>query len=278
MLDLRCALRVAAAAASLLSFATAALAFSQIDPGEGGEPTAKEGIIAVPLPPLDDAPEREAQGTVEGPQPEAGPADEPAPAAAQQPAEAAPPGSSAAPPEGPPAPPADELQETPSPPAAAATGAAEPVRYGEDDLPRPVRDLRRKLMEIARTGEVEALRPYLETGSEPTVLTFGDTPHDPIAYLKEASGDGEGAELLAILLEILESGYAHAEAGSDAEIYIWPYFAQANLEALTLPQKVELFELVTAGDYEAMKSFGAYNFYRAGISPEGRLEFFVAGD
>ena len=34
----------------------------------------------------------------------------------------------------------------------------------------------------------------------------------------------------------------------------------------------------TGGDYEDMKNFGAYIFYRAGITPDGRWRFFVSGD
>jgi hypothetical protein len=41
---------------------------------------------------------------------------------------------------------------------------------------------------------------------------------------------------------------------------VWPYFFAVPLEELTAPQRVELFTLVTAGDYEEMKNFGAYIF------------------
>ena len=56
------------------------------------------------------------------------------------------------------------------------------------------------------------------------------------------------------------------------------FLLPVNLEKLTKPQLVELFELVTAGDYQRMLGNGSYDFYRVGISPEGRFEFFVAGD
>ena len=45
-------------------------------------------------------------------------------------------------------------------------------------------------------GEVEKLRPYLETGDEPTTLSFGGPLDDPIDFLKSASGDGQGVEIL----------------------------------------------------------------------------------
>lgn len=165
-----------------------------------------------------------------------------------------------------------------TPPAVADPVPPAPILYGDEGLPRPVRDLRERLLAIARSGEIEALRPYIETGEDGTVVTFGETPADPIEYLKTASGDGEGIEMLAILLEVLQAGYVRSEPATDNEIFVWPYFNGVPLDTLTKAQKVELFELVTAGDYAEMRTFGAYNFYRVGISPDGRLQFFVAGD
>ena len=152
------------------------------------------------------------------------------------------------------------------------------IYYGEDGLPPAVRDLRAKLIEICRAGDIEALRPYLQTGEDATVITFGDAEGDPITALKAASGDGQGVEILAILLEVLQAGHVRSEPDTDDEIFVWPYFTGVPIAKLTNPQKVELFELVTAGDYQEMLGFGAYNFYRAGISPDGKLQFFVAGD
>ena len=50
------------------------------------------------------------------------------------------------------------------------------------------------------------------------------------------------------------------------------------LDKLDAKQRVELFKIVTAGDYDDMKQFGAYIFYRVGITPAGHWAFFVAGD
>ena len=152
------------------------------------------------------------------------------------------------------------------------------VFYGDADLPKPVRDLRARLIEICKSGEIEGLRPYLETGDDATTVSFGASEGDPIDFLKAASGDGQGVEILAIMLEVLQAGHVHSDVGSDSEIFVWPYFTGVPLDKLTKPQQVQLFELVTAGDYQEMLGFGAYNFYRAGISPDGKLQFFVAGD
>lgn len=145
-------------------------------------------------------------------------------------------------------------------------------------LPEPVQRMRELIMEAAKTGDVEQLRPLLGTGENMTSLSFGGIESDPIAFLRGTSGDGQGQEILAILLEVLEAGFVRMDPGTEQELYVWPYFYATPLDKLTPPQKVELFKLVTAGDYEDMQAFGAYIFYRAGITPEGRWVFFVAGD
>ncbi|MET0259036.1 MAG: hypothetical protein ABW179_10700 [Methylobacterium sp.] len=272
----------------LLGSAGPSLALSQIT-GEDGTTTTREGIVSVPLPPVPGQPAVPAgPGAAPATTPPTGGA---APAAPPSGTPAAPP--SAAPPQAPsttpPAPPENAPPGTGAPEADPDTGettgqapAADlppaDIAYGEDELPTPVRDLRRKLIEVAKTGDVEKLRPLLETGAEPTALSSSQTDEDPIEILKGASGDGNGVEMLAILLETLEAGHVRLGQDGDNEIYVWPYFTQVNLETLTKPQLVELFELVTAGDYQRMVANGSYDFFRVGISPEGRFEFFVAGD
>lgn len=175
--------------------------------------------------------------------------------------------------------PADEES---APPADAAGKPAAPVQpeviYDLDRLPEPVRRLHGLIVEACRSGDLAALRPLLGSGETATTLSFGGPVDDPIAFLREVSGDQGGQEILAILLEVLQAGYVHLDAGTPAELYVWPYFFALPLDGLTDRQRVELFTLVTAGDYEDMKNFGAYIFYRVGITPEGRWVFFVAGD
>jgi hypothetical protein len=156
---------------------------------------------------------------------------------------------------------------------------AEPpeILYDLDRLPDAVRETRNRLMEIARSGDIEALRPLLGEGEEATLLTHGPPPEDPVDYLRSVSGDTEGHEILAILYEVLESGFVHLANGDAEEMYVWPYFYTQPLEGLDARQRVELFKLVTAGDYEDMKAYGAYIFYRTAITPDGRWAFFLAG-
>jgi hypothetical protein len=152
-----------------------------------------------------------------------------------------------------------------------------PILRGEADLPEPVRATRAALMAAARSGNMEQVRALMEGQAEPPSVSFGD-PGDPIEYLQSLSGDAEGREILAILLEVLESGAVHVQPEAGEDLYVWPYFAQYPLEALTPQQLVELFTILTAADYQDMRSYGSYTFFRVGIAPDGRWLFFIAGD
>jgi hypothetical protein len=161
------------------------------------------------------------------------------------------------------------------------TGAGEPpaeILYDLSLLPEPVRRMRQLILDATKSGDPEALRSLIGTGDDITQLSLGGLDGDPIEFIKSLSGDEGGQEILAILEEVLTSGFVRLDAGDPEEMYIWPYFFATPLETLTAPQRVELFKILTAGDYEDMKSYGGYIFYRAGITPEGRWSFFVAGD
>lgn len=170
--------------------------------------------------------------------------------------------------------------ETPDEPQPAAVDPAEPlptIEYDPAKLPPAVRRLREQIIAAAATGDPEKLRPIIEANGEPPQFSFNDIG-DPIEYLKSLSGDQEGREILAILIEVLDAGYVHADVGTPDEAYIWPYFARYPVNALTPPQLVELFKLVFAGDYEDMKTYGTYISYRIGIGPDGSWRYFLVGD
>jgi len=176
--------------------------------------------------------------------------------------------------------PAEAPTETEQPSGGQEAEAEEPlldIHYSDADLPAPVARMRDALLEAAKSGNVEELRTVLEMNEMMPTLSFGDIA-DPIDFIKQSSADGEGREVLAILVEILEAGWVHVEPGKPQEMYVWPYFAQYPLDKLTPPQLVELFEIVTAYDYQEMQTYGAYIFYRLGIGPDGTLHYFVAGD
>ncbi len=144
-------------------------------------------------------------------------------------------------------------------------------------LPEPVKKMRDQLIAAAASGDPEKLRGLLGTGASQTLVmnTDGD---DPIDTLKTFSGDPDGQEILAIMIDILSTGAARFDAGKPDEIYVWPYFVAKNVETLTPPERVDLLRIVTAGDLIGMQDNGNYNFYRLGITADGQWKFLTGGD
>lgn len=162
----------------------------------------------------------------------------------------------------------------------AAPEVVQPVEVLADvsKIPAPVARMRELIVEAAASGDIEQLRPLLGKGPTQTQVSGSGGEEDPIATLKGLSGDQDGVEILAILLDVLSTGFVLADKGTPEEAYVWPYFAEKPLASLTPPEKVDLFRLVTAGDFAGMEELGNYNFYRVGITPDGQWKFFVAGD
>ena len=142
-------------------------------------------------------------------------------------------------------------------------------------LPAPVAHTRERLLAAARSGDLQQLTKLM-TDSLP-IFSFTEDK-DPVAFWKANYPDSDGVEVLSILTLILESGFVRVDEGTPQEMYVWPYFVRMSFGALTPQQKVELFRLVTGGDYKDMMKLGVYVFYRLGISPDGTWQFFVSGD
>lgn len=161
--------------------------------------------------------------------------------------------------------------------AADASDEKPQVLYDKSYLPKPVARMHSQMMEAALSGNIDRMRIILESNEVMPTLSFGEIG-DPIDFLKESSGDGEGYEILAILADTLDAGFVHVDAGTPQEMYVWPYFARYPLHELAPDEKVEMFRIVTSADFADMEQFGAWTFYRVGIGPDGTLHYFVAGD
>ncbi|MFC5385716.1 hypothetical protein ACFPLB_07010 [Aquamicrobium segne] len=169
-------------------------------------------------------------------------------------------------------------RDTPKHPLTDTMDELPEVIYDLDRLPEPVRRMHGLILQASKSGDINQLRPLVGTGDSATQLSLIEIDGDPVDFLKSLSGDTEGQEILAIMEEVLSAGFVHLDAGAPEELYVWPYFFGLPLDRLSAPQRVELFKIVTAGDLEDMQQFGAYIFYRLGITPEGHWAFFVAGD
>jgi hypothetical protein len=144
-------------------------------------------------------------------------------------------------------------------------------------LPEPVARMREKILAAARSGDLNQVAALMKSSGTVPIFSLNDDK-DPIPYWKANYPDSDGVEVLSILIEILEAGFVHVDKGTAQDTYVWPYFARMPLKGLSATQKVELFKIITGTDYKDMLDFGAYNFYRLGISPDGTWQFFVAGD
>jgi hypothetical protein len=144
-------------------------------------------------------------------------------------------------------------------------------------LPPAVARTRERILAAAQSGRLDALLRVMQSTETLPIFTLNDDK-DPIAYWRRNYPDSAGVEILAILSEILETGFVRVDAGTPEEMYVWPYFARMPIKALTPAQKVELFKIVTGADYKDMLEAGAYNFFRLGIGQDGAWHFFVTGE
>ena len=163
-------------------------------------------------------------------------------------------------------------------PAADATKAKGPVEISFDitKAPAAVQKTRQDIIDAAAAGDVKKVSALLKASQAD--LGPDNANAEPESALKDMSGDGDGLEVLSIMLDVLSTGYAHVGAGTANDMYVWPYFAEKDIKTLTPAEKVDLMRLVTAGDFADMQEYGSYNFYRVGISADGKLKQFLSGN
>jgi hypothetical protein len=163
--------------------------------------------------------------------------------------------------------------------------AAEPPAPTEDPdiildprrLPPAVAAMRERILNAARSGDLQQLVALMKAGAETPV--FSHTQRlDPTAIWRERYPDSDGIEVLSILFTILTTAPIRVDPGTPAETYLWPYFARVPLASLTPAQKIDLFRIITGSDYREMLASGHYAFYRVGIAPDGTWRYFIAGE
>jgi hypothetical protein len=157
--------------------------------------------------------------------------------------------------------------------AAGEQGQVEGPLYDLSALPEPVKRMLEQIAEAAQSGEIENMRPVLESNELKPMVTTAYVD-DPIAFWKKQSADGAGRDVLAGMLDVISSGFVRTGAGQD-EMYVWPYFAEIDLAKLTPAQEVELYRVVAPALAVPMKKSGKYSYYRLGISPSGVWHYFL---
>jgi hypothetical protein len=157
--------------------------------------------------------------------------------------------------------------------AAEAADQAPKALYDFNALPDPVKGIVERIATAAQSGEIENMRPVYES-NELKPMVAAAFVGDPIALWKKESADGSGRDILAAMLNVLSSGYVRVGQGPD-EMYVWPYFAETGVSALTPAQEVELYRIVPRERVAEMKKSGKYNYYRLGIAPNGVWHYFL---
>ncbi len=141
-------------------------------------------------------------------------------------------------------------------------------------LPPEVDRMRRAILAAAMSGEIASMRVPVEMNEIKPIVSL-EKVADPIAHWKAISGDGEGREILATIIQLFRTGYVRKAAGTGDEIYVWPYFAEIPIDRLTPAQEVELLTIVSPARLKAMQASGKYDHYRIGIAHDGTWHYFV---
>lgn len=150
------------------------------------------------------------------------------------------------------------------------------VLHDLSQLPSPVAMMRSRILAAAHSGDLKAVKELITSGDVSLTLN-GALPDEPIKMWRKQYPESDGIEILAILAGVLETDFVRLNAGSEQEIYVWPYFAHVPLKELDPPRLVELYRLLTAFDVQRLREAGAYTFFRVGIGADGTWQFFVSG-
>ncbi len=158
---------------------------------------------------------------------------------------------------------------------AAMPAIAEEVQLGRDvsKLPPEVQRMRQAILQAATSGDIEELRYPIDMNELHPVFSK-DRILDPIAYLKSVSADGAGREILAVLYNLMTTGYAIKNAGRKDEMIVWPYHAAVPLDRLSPSQEVEIYRFLPPARVKEMATAGKYSFYSVGISRDGVWHYF----
>jgi len=135
--------------------------------------------------------------------------------------------------------------------------------------------MREAILKAAVSGDIGQLRVPIEMNEIPPVFTASRIS-DPVAYLKSVSADGNGREMLAILYNLLTTGYAIVNQGTKEEMIVWPYHAAIPLNGLTPSQEVEIYRFLPPARLKEMIARGKYSYYSVRIGRDGVWHSFAS--
>ena len=138
-------------------------------------------------------------------------------------------------------------------------------------LPRAVAAKRQAIALAAQTEDYEALATLVDQNE--FEYTFGGpVAGGPAAYWRQLE-ETTNERPLRILHAILQMPFT-----TERGVYVWPFAFNKDLKKLTEAERAILRTIMTPRELRQMEQFGGYIGWRAGIRPDGRWIFFVAGD
>lgn len=152
--------------------------------------------------------------------------------------------------------------------------APAPKRIDEAALPAGTRDMLARIRNAAGTGDVQKLLIPIQRNEVPPLFERG-AKQSPIATLKARSADGEGKEMLHILLRTLEAGPAALSSGAAPTQYLWPWFANIPYAKRGPAEQAASWGLVRVADIGLSTLTREPLMHRAIIGAEGTWQVFA---
>jgi hypothetical protein len=144
-------------------------------------------------------------------------------------------------------------------------------------LPEPVQATRAAMLAAAKAADVSALQAIIDGQDRPIQLGFGGA-ETAEAFATSNSATGDSLDVLANLVDILETPYAEVDDGEGGKFYIWPYLAGADLSALTDADKVVAYQLIEPDSLPDFVEYGGWLSLRTIVDEDGSWTAWVAGD
>jgi hypothetical protein len=139
---------------------------------------------------------------------------------------------------------------------------------GGDPMPAAINAKRIEILRAARARDWEALQKIIDRSRGEFSYTFGDpVSGGPIAYWKQLEQKGE--KPLETLEAVLGLPYTLSRG-----IFVWPFAYDKTQDEISAYER----HLLATIPGDATIGPEGYLGWRAGIRPDGRWVFFVAGD
>lgn len=165
-------------------------------------------------------------------------------------------------------------QESPGAGAPDCSAAGMTADLTEQDLPRPVADMRARIAEAATHCNYASLGRLALAGEDFFTYSYGEDGR-PGAFWRKLEKRDE--DVMAMLVDVLEAPFCEEEVSSGGVYYFWP---SASCSDATEEDYDALVSrgLYTRAEVRDFRTFGSYIGYRAGMSSTGDWIVYVAGD